>query len=186
MKVSYPEKGTTINFTGHSKKMRVPFVVYADFESFIEPIHTCQPDSNTSYTKPYQKHTLSSFCYYIKCFDDDVYKHEVVSCVAQGDDMAGKFVETLEAHIKQIYQQFKFPKRMTFTEADERKYKRATKCHIRDGELDDDRVRDHCHFTGRFRGAAHNGCNLNYKAPKFIPVIFHNISGYDSHLFIKK
>ena len=124
-------------------------------------------------------------CYYIKCFDDDVYKHEPVSCVAQGDDMAGKFVETLEAHIKQIYQQFKFPKRMTFTEADERKYKRATKCHICDGELDDDRVRDHCHFTERFRGAAHNGCNLNYKAPKFIPVIFHNLSGYDSHLLAR-
>jgi len=75
---------------------------------------------------------------------------------------------------------------MTFSKADGKMYKRATKCHICDGELGDDRVRDHCHFTGIFRGSAHNGCNLNYKAPKFIPVIFHNLSGYDSHLFIKK
>jgi len=68
---------------------------------------------------------------------------------------------------------------MTFTKADKTRYNRATKCHICDGELGDDRVRDHCHFTGRFRGAAHNSCNSNYKPPKFIPVIFHN-------LFIKK
>jgi len=183
-----PEPGMKLTFKNHNGSLRVPFVVYADFESFIEPIHTCQPDPNTPYTKQYQKHTPSSFCYYIKCFNDDVYKHEPVSYVAQDDDVdvAGKYVETLEAHIKKIYRQFKFPKSMTFTKADEERYNRATKCHICDGELGNDRVRDHCHFTGRFRGAAHNGCNLNYKDPKFIPVIFHNLSGYDSHLFIKK
>ena len=38
---------------------------------------------------------------------------------------------------------------------------------------------------GRFRGAAHNDCNLNYQVPKFTPIIFHNLAGYDAHLFIK-
>ena len=47
------------------------------------------------------------------------------------------------------------------------------------------KVRDHCHFTGRYRGAAHNLCNLKYRKPNFTPVVFHNLSGYDSHLFIK-
>ena len=46
------------------------------------------------------------------------------------------------------------------------------------------KVRDHCHFTGKYRGAAHNICNLRFKKPKFTPVIFHNLSGYDSHLFV--
>ena len=50
-------------------------------------------------------------------------------------------------------------------------------------EADEDR--DHCHLTGIFIGAAHNGCNLHYKVPNVFPVIFHNLSGYDSHLFIK-
>ena len=47
-------------------------------------------------------------------------------------------------------------------------------------------VRHHCHLTGKFRGAAHNNCNLNYKLGNFIPVFFHNLSNCDSHLFIKK
>jgi len=47
-------------------------------------------------------------------------------------------------------------------------------------------VRDHFHLTNIFRGAAHTECNRNYRIPKFIPVVFHNISNYDSHLFIKK
>ena len=52
--------------------------------------------------------------------------------------------------------------------------------------MNSDRVRDHCHLSGKFRGAAHNDCNINYKVPKFIPIIFHNLSNYDCHLFIKK
>ena len=47
------------------------------------------------------------------------------------------------------------------------------------------KVRDHCHFTGRYRGVAHNSRNLKYRKPNFTPVVFHNLSGYDSHLFIK-
>ena len=49
-----------------------------------------------------------------------------------------------------------------------------------------DKVRDHCHFTGQYRGAAHNSCNLRCKKPRILPVIFHNLQGYDAHLFIKE
>ena len=52
-------------------------------------------------------------------------------------------------------------------------------------ELGKDKVRDHCHLSGKFRFAAHEVCNLSYMVPKFFPVAFHNLSGYDSHLFIK-
>ena len=65
--------------------------------------------------------------------------------------------------------------------------KKETRCWICKEKFDDKDVkdRDHCHFTGRYRGAAHNLCNLNHKKPNFTPVVFHNLSGYDSHLFIK-
>ena len=48
------------------------------------------------------------------------------------------------------------------------------------------KVRHHCHFTGKYRGAAHNDCNLKCCKPLFIPVLFHNLQGYDAHLFIKQ
>ena len=48
------------------------------------------------------------------------------------------------------------------------------------------KVRDHCHYTGKFRGAAHSECDLRYKVPKEIPVVFHNGSTYDYDFIIKK
>ena len=64
-------------------------------------------------------------------------------------------------------------------------YDNSNLCHICNEELDKDRVRDCFHLSGKFRGAAHEICNLKYKVPKFFPVAFHNLSDYDSHLFIK-
>ena len=80
-------------------------------------------------------------------------------------------------------------KEMIFEEKEKEQFDKETKCWICKEEFEDDdknkKVRDHCHFTGRYRGAAHNKCNLKYKKLNFTPVVFHNLSGYDSHLFIK-
>jgi len=215
IKIKMPEPGSVLKFKNHCRSMRVPFTVIADFESFIKPISTCQPNPNGSYTNKFQKHTPSSFCYHIKCFDDAVYKQSPVTFTAESkdDDVAQIFVDTLEKNIKEIYQQFKFPKKMIFTKDDEIKFNAATTCHICEKEIkkkstdhchvtrrnkdktciickqdldDETKVRDHCHLSGKFRGAAHNGCNLNYKLPTFFPVFLHNLSGYDGHLIIKK
>ena len=187
-KIELPEPGTMLSFKNYYRKMRVPFVVYADFESFIKPIDTCQPDPNTSYTNKYQKHVPSSFCYYIKCFDDNLYSQAPVMFTAENedDDVAQIFIDTLIENIKDIYKRFKFPKQMIFRRKDKELYDSATVCHICEGELGVDRVRDHCHLTGKYRGAAHNSCNLSYKVPKFFPVVLHNLSCYDAHLFVKR
>ena len=63
-------------------------------------------------------------------------------------------------------------------------YDNSTLCHICNEELGEDRVRDHCHLSGKFSAAAHGVCNLKYKVPKFFPVVFHNLSGYVYHRFI--
>ena len=69
-----------------------------------------------------------------------------------------------------------------------KKYKRSTKCHIcyKPFTQMNLKVRDHCHYTGLYRGPAHSLCNLRYKIPSYIPVVFHNLSGYDAHLFIRE
>ena len=101
-----------------------------------------------------------------------------------GEDAAQKFVKILEEDIREITNIPK--KKMIFGKEEKERFDKVTKYWICNEEFDDDvKVRDHCHFTGRYRGAAHNSCNLKYRKSNFTPVVFHNPSGYDSHLFIK-
>ena len=191
VKIELPKKGTMLEFKNYHRLEKVPFIVYADFECNIKPIQSCDPNpknrdsTERRYTKQYQKHEPSSFCYHIKCFDDGVYEPKLVSY--RGEDAAQKFVEMLEEDIKEITS---IPeKQMIFGKKEKERFDKETKCWICNGEFDDDvkngKVRDHCHFTGRYRGAAHNLYNLKYRKPNFTPVVIHNLSGYDSHLFIK-
>lgn len=64
-------------------------------------------------------------------------------------------------------------------------FQTATHCHTCEEELGTDRVRDHCHLTGKFWGAAHNDYNWNFKFTSRIPLVFHNLKNYDAHLIIK-
>ena len=74
---------------------------------------------------------------------------------------------------------------MRIENEEEQMFQNAINCHICGFELGADRVRDHCHLTGKYRGAAHNECNLNYCFTGRIPVILHNLRGHDSHLIMQ-
>ncbi|XP_022781608.1 uncharacterized protein LOC111322716 [Stylophora pistillata] len=76
---------------------------------------------------------------------------------------------------------------MIISKKEMNEYEKSTTCWICGGRFsnDDMKVRDHCHLSGKFRGAAHRSCDLKYRVSKFLPVFFHNTSGYDAHLFIK-
>jgi len=102
----------------------------------------------------------------------------------ENDDVAQIFINRLEGDIKEIYN--RFLEDMIYTEDEKQLFNETITCHICDTALGEDRVRDHCHMSGKFRGAAHNSCNINYKFPKFVPVYFHNLLGYDGHLLITK
>jgi len=74
------------------------------------------------------------------------------------------------------------------THEDEKNFKQAKVCHICNKKYNktDKRVRDHCHVTGKYRGSAHESCNLNFRFIDKIPVIFHNLRGYDSHFIMQQ
>ena len=140
--------------------MQVTFIVYADFESFTPQLSTCQPKPDKNYTKQYQKHNASGYCYHIKCSDDALYSQEPVTFIKEfnDDDIAQIFIDRLEKNIKDIYKSL-VPKSMLMTLHDKMVNDNSTLCHICIEELGEDRVRDNHHLSGKFRGAAHEVCN---------------------------
>ena len=73
-------------------------------------------------------------------------------------------------------------------EEDDEDYRKNNICRFCEKFIESDKVRDHCHLTGKYRGPAHSKCNINVtqKQSSFIPIIFHNFSNYDCHMFFKK
>ena len=195
IKMPKNEDGTPkhIEFNNFNRKMKAPFGIYGDLECFTEKIDSCSPDKSKSYTEKYQKHKPSGYSYFTKFFDDKIYKPCLKEYTANSpdDDVAKKFVLSLDKEAKKIYEIIKsrdkeYYKKVVMTEEDKIDYEYATHCHICENKLGEDKVLDHCHLTGKYRGAAHKKCNLDYKIPKFIPVIIHNLSRYDSHFIINK
>ena len=96
-----------------------------------------------------------------------------------------RFCKDLKDHATKIID-FKKKIMIPLTKEEEDNYNKENICYICKKEFNNDKVKDYCHFTGKYRGAAHNTCNLRYKIPKNIPVIFHNGSTYDYHFIIKE
>ena len=171
-------------FKNHQKSIRVPFSVYADFESILKPVEENHP-LNSEQRKVINTHIPSAYAFHIvsplKSFKPHIYLGENADTYFV-DDLLKTLVTGEESvynkHFKNRHTNFPVPKDVSTD---------ATHCHIceKPFEPDDKRVIDHCHFTGEFRGIAHNNCNVNYKDPNFIPIFLHNMSHYDSHLFIK-
>ena len=123
----------------------------------MRKISTCSPDKSSRLTNQYQHHKPSGFCYLIRCFDDNLFPPQLVewSGKTPDKDISKIIVDSLEKLIRDIYHKFKTKKKVKMTCEDEIAYQRAEYCHICEEELYDDKVIDHWHLTGRYRGAAH-------------------------------
>ena len=190
--VNMPTKDNNIlKFNNFHKQQPVPFVIYADFEAITEKIHGCQPNSNKSYTEAYQRHTDCGYGYKVVCCYDDKYTKQIQ--LYRGEKAVYKFMENMLEEVKYCKKVMKtfFNKPLKMTKEDEEEFKKATTCHICNKKYaeKDIQVRDHCHITGKYRGSAHQDCNLKLKIEPDnikIPVIFHNLRGYDSHFIMQE
>ena len=190
--IKMPDKDNNIlKFNNFHKQQPVPFVIYADFEAITEKIHGCQQDGNKSYTEAYQKHTDCGYGYKVVCCYDDKYTKPIQ--LYRGEKAVYKFMENILEEVKYCKKVMKkhFNKPLRMTEENEQEFEKAKECHICDKKYTekDIRVRDHCHITGKYRGSAHQECNLKLRInPKEIkiPVIFHNLRGYDSHFIMQE
>ena len=142
-----------------------------------------------SYTTTYQKHEPSGFFLYLKGLVGN-FKPIVYTKKKSDEDISKKFIEYVVELTHKIYKDYyQKPKPLVLTKEEEKEFQSASICHICEEKLSLDKkskVKDHCHFTGKYRGAAHNKCNLECRKPLILPVIFHNLQGYDAHLFIKQ
>ena len=108
------------------------------------------------------------------------------------DDRVDKvFVEKLEEVTKKIYETFKELAPMIFDEVAKELHEGQDECYaggkrFKNDDMNLRKVRDHCHYKGKYRGALHSKCNLTLKRTRTIPVYFHNLTGYDCHLFVKR
>ena len=190
--VKMPDKDNNIlKYNNFHKQQPVPFVIYADFEAITEKISGCQPNNNKSYTEAYQKHTDCGYGYKVVCCYDDKYSKPTKTY--RGKKAVYKFMEAMLDEVKYCKKVAKkeFNKPLRMTKEDEKEFQKAKECHICNKKYTDKdiRVRDHCHITGKYRGSAHQECNLKLRVnPEEvkIPVIFHNLRGYDSHFIMQE
>ena len=177
-----PEPGKNIlRFKIIQNRVECPVKIYADFESFLIPI-----DKTSGNTKLYQQHVPSAFCMYVVSRVPG-FSVDPVIYVKQGDEDVDKvFVEKLEDLTKSIYERFKVSVPMVFDEEARRLHESQNECYACNTPFNGDKVRDHCHYTGKYRGALHSKCNLKLRRSRTIPVLFHNRGGYDRNLFVKR
>ena len=175
--VKMPTKNFILKFKNHFKKLPLPFVIYADFECFTIPINSCQPNTNKSFSQCYQKHEPSGYRLYIKAMDGMKvdFKPIVYTKKTPDEDISKNFIKHVVKSTHQIYQDYySKPKPYNLSSQEKKDFQSAMYCHICEQKLFRDKktgkilkVRDHCHFTGEYRGAAHNECNLNCKNHSF-------------------
>ena len=181
-KVVFPEKDkATMKFKNLQNKWRVPFVVYADFESLL-----VKPEAQEEESRKIINNHIPIAVSYSVCSIDPKWRREVK--YHTGTDCSDWFINemlNLVEEVKHIYRKILPCKRLTPQQSQEAA--NATHCYLCKEELDDVRHKDHCHITGEYRGVACRKCNMEYLSLKNVPlpVFFHNFAGYDSKHVIK-
>ena len=172
-----------IKFKNFNKQIPIPFKIYADSECLLKRINI----NKGGYTKLYQKHIPNSIGPKLVCIDN---KFTLPTKIFTGSNSIKGFLEWIfeqKRYCNQIINKH-FNKKLKMTIEDEDNYQNSQDCWIYNQKVinNKDKTRDHCHITGKYRGAAHKKCNSELRIPKKLPIIFHNLEGYDGHLIFRE
>ena len=182
------EYNKTLEYNHGEKSLKVPFLISADLECLLKKSST-----EKSSTEKKALHIPSGYSLFTSCsFDQTKNKRDCY----RGKDCIEKFCKDLREHAMRIVN-YEKKEMVPLTDKEIESYEKQNICHICKKEFSTDKndentfklyhiVRDNCYYTGKFRGAAHSICNLKYKTPKKIPVVFHNVSTFDYHFIIKQ
>ena len=181
-KIRVPIIGDTIEFTKWVKKFKIPLIGFFDFEAVqVPPDHPCIPCATANLAQCYHKSTVEAeqragtFCIVIINYFGNI----VFSKKYSGIDCADQFLETLLQIEEPLDKKLSAAEPLNLTDYEEAKFKSQWRCHICEKafEPEEIRVRDHCHLTGVFMGAAHQLCNLKRIEVKKVPLFCHNFQG---------
>ena len=189
--IEMPTPDEKLKFKHHFKKLRCPFVIYADFECLTEELKKPEDDEIKTYN--YQEHKPCGFMLNLVNAVDNTNQE----FLHRGDDAVDVFCKKINEIRDEIKEKMQEKKEIEMTDEDKKDFETATHCFICGDKFKNSyknekeaekykKVRDHCHFTGKYRGCAHSICNLNFCNRYFkIPVFFHNMKNYDGHLIIQ-
>jgi DNA polymerase type B, organellar and viral len=166
-----------IKFKNHRYREPVPAVIYADFECKLVP------DEKTQNTR-HVPVAVGVYSVY-----QDFVDFECEYSEYEGPDCAKWLMQKIIGIADAMGEEYKKNVPLGLTPREQYELENAAECWICGDFFEDEnekRVGDHNHWTGEFRGAAHEECNLNYKEPKVIPVFLHNLTGYDAHIIISE
>lgn len=196
-RVTLPPIGSTLKFTNNAKRHLVPFVIYCDAESILKQlednkqrlltkteIKLGKTEDDLPYTNYKQLHEPCSIAGYISSIEDPSINQYWYYLGKDPIQEFFKFLIDSAEYIDLMRQRYPKP---YLNVAEKAEFKKATECYLchKEFTISDYKVRDHSHVTGKYRGASHSSCNKAYRQMSNIPVIFHNLKGYDSHLIIQ-
>ncbi len=191
--VKIPKEGEKIEFRNYVNKFQSYFVGFFDFESchrkLIYECQTCKIDKEKSNETKCTHKTLTKAiqepitCSYLIM---DKYEKVIFQDTFTDKDCVKRFLEKLIEIEPLLQTTLNQNEAMCMSENEKKQFKNSTHCHICEMLLNEDSVRDHCHITGQYLGAAHSLCNLRRKEQKMIPMFCHNLTGYDGHFLMQK
>ena len=176
------KKGSIVKFKNHKNKNWFPFVVYADIESKTTKLETPDLNPESSHTIKTQYHEPISFVLRFVSYNQLVMENKTIIYV--GSDCMEKMVEELEYLVTIIYNK---PEAKHIYIPNKLEGVNPNICHVCGKGYEDNfnpLKDDYEYFTGEFLGISHKNCS--HRKPNFIPIFFHNLGGYDSHLFVTK